>query len=177
MGLVDDGAKTVRKLARARYQSPTPRNQPASICEASRGRAPRSHAACERKRLIDLHAAAPTVIHQRRIGGGLPGEWIVENLPTQGRRTLPEPSAPPVKPPTKTVGVVKVSCGSRRVRKGPGSGFKPTAPDTDCASRASVKRVRPLNSIPHTSHPERDCPLDHEPWDDFAFVLISGVRA
>ena len=81
MSLTDNGCKSVRELTRARIPVADPAKPARIDVEEFQAKLRGISHHAQRQGLVNLHAASPTVIHQRRICAVLPGNRIVQNLP------------------------------------------------------------------------------------------------
>ncbi len=149
VGVVRNGQQAREEIFSDRDTNRPRRETIRHQCETSPGQARRSRESCVARaphrpafRSPNYYSRATDNSDSSRL------EDSSSTCRTQGRSTLPSASVPPLNAPTKTVGVSKVSCGLRRVRNGPGTGFKPTAPRRDVESRSTRQPVRPLNSMP-----------------------------
>src|SRR5580658_5615390 len=178
MSLTDNGCKSVRELTGARIPV-ADAAKPARIDveEFEAKLCGISHHA-KRKGLVNLHAAAPTVIHQRRICAVLPGDGIIQNLPYPRAQTIACAVRTAAEAADKDHWSGRCPMGQQTRAKRPWIGIQSGGAINRSHIPLQGKTCPPAELNPHIP-PILGAilSLHHEPGDDFAFVLISGIGA
>ena len=131
-----------------------------------------------RQRLINLHPAAPAIIHQWRIRLVLPRDRVIQHLPDPWPQHIPRAIQAARKPTYKNRGRGKSLSRLEPASKRPGIGVQPRGAG-DCSRIACHTDARaPAELNAHIPAIVRSIVAFHQrPRNNLAFVLIARVGA